>query len=96
MNSQTIVMCVVLFLIGMLLAHMLKSVCGCKVVEGADQVSPCDKACESTLQTCIAAAKIASFGHEDGSSRNCWNTYYGCTNNCQTAGARPALPAAIA
>ena len=34
MNSQTIVMCVVSFLIGMLLAHMLKSVCGCKVVEG--------------------------------------------------------------
>ena len=36
MNSQTIVMCVVAFLIGMLLAHMLKDVCGCnKVVEGA-------------------------------------------------------------
>ena len=34
MNSQTIVMCVVLFLLGMLLANMLKSVCGCKVVEG--------------------------------------------------------------
>lgn len=34
MNSQTIVYCVVLFLLGMLLAHMLKNVCGCKVVEG--------------------------------------------------------------
>mgnify|MGYP001196814439 CR=1 FL=1 len=35
MNSETIVYCVVSFLIGMLLAHMLKSVCGCnKVVEG--------------------------------------------------------------
>ena len=34
MNSQTIVYCVVSFLIGMLLAHMLKGVCGCKTVEG--------------------------------------------------------------
>ena len=34
MNSQTIVMCVVALLLGMLLANMLKSVCGCKNVEG--------------------------------------------------------------
>ena len=41
MNSQTIVMCVVAFIIGMLLAHMLKDVCGCKTVEGLnDSVSP--------------------------------------------------------
>lgn len=32
MNSQTIVYCVVALLLGMLLAHMLKDVCGCKVV----------------------------------------------------------------
>ena len=34
MNSQTVVMCVVAFILGMLLAHMLKSVCGCKTVKG--------------------------------------------------------------
>lgn len=34
MNSETIVMCVVALILGMLLANMLKSVCGCKVVEG--------------------------------------------------------------
>ena len=34
MNFQTIVMCVVALILGMLLAHMLKSVCGCKLVEG--------------------------------------------------------------
>ena len=40
MNSETIVYCVVSFLIGMLLAHMLKDVCGCnKVVEGSDEGS---------------------------------------------------------
>lgn len=35
MNSETIVYCVVALILGMLLANMLKSVCGCnKVVEG--------------------------------------------------------------
>ena len=34
MDSQTILMCVVALVLGMLLANMLKSVCGCKVVEG--------------------------------------------------------------
>ena len=40
MNSQTIVMCVVALLLGMLLAHMLKDVCGCKVVEGNVTLKP--------------------------------------------------------
>ena len=34
MNTENIVMCVVALLLGMLLANMLKNVCGCKVVEG--------------------------------------------------------------
>ena len=36
MNNQTLVYCVVALLLGMLLANMLKSVCGCKVdvIEG--------------------------------------------------------------
>jgi len=34
MKTEQIVMCVVFLLLGMLLANMLKSVCGCKVVEG--------------------------------------------------------------
>ena len=32
MNSETIVMCVVALLLGMLLANMIKSVCGCKTI----------------------------------------------------------------
>ena len=41
MNSQTIVYCVVALLLGMLLAHMLKDVCGCdKVVEGSVELRP--------------------------------------------------------
>ena len=35
MNSETIVMCVVALVLGMLMANMLKNVCGCKTVEGA-------------------------------------------------------------
>lgn len=39
MNTQTILMCVVALILGMLLANMLKNVCGCKVVEGqGDQI----------------------------------------------------------
>ena len=34
MNTEQILMCVVALILGMLLANMLKSVCGCKVVEG--------------------------------------------------------------
>ena len=34
MNHQTILCCVVALILGMLLAHMLRNVCGCKVVEG--------------------------------------------------------------
>ena len=34
MKTETIVMCVVALLLGMLLYHMLKGVCGCKSVEG--------------------------------------------------------------
>ena len=38
MKSETIVYCVVALLLGMLLANMLKNVCGCKTVEGNDPV----------------------------------------------------------
>ena len=41
MNSQTIVMCVVALLLGMLLANMLKSVCGCKTVEALQGNAAC-------------------------------------------------------
>ena len=34
MKTETIVMCVVALLLGMLLFHMLTNVCGCKTVEG--------------------------------------------------------------
>ena len=34
MNNQTIMCCLVSLLLGMLLFHMLKGVCGCKLVEG--------------------------------------------------------------
>ena len=34
MNTEQILICVVALILGMLLANMLKSVCGCKLVEG--------------------------------------------------------------
>ena len=48
MGTDQIIMCVVALLLGMLLANMLKSVCGCKnVVEGqrGEAVVECAKTC---------------------------------------------------
>ena len=36
MNSEQILMYVVALILGMLLANMLKGICGCKLVEGTD------------------------------------------------------------
>ena len=59
MNNQTIVCCVVALLLGMLLANMLKSVCGCKLTEGAVSldlgaaaVMPGAMECATTHDTC--------------------------------------------
>ena len=41
MNTETIVYCVVALILGMLMANMLKNVCGCKTVEGQLAVSCC-------------------------------------------------------
>ena len=41
MNYEQILMYVVALILGMLLANMLKGVCGCKVVEGAGNSCNC-------------------------------------------------------
>ena len=43
MKTETIVMCVIALILGMLMANMLKSVCGCKVVEGQGHVCCTDR-----------------------------------------------------
>ena len=59
MNTEQILMCVVALILGMLLANMLKSVCGCKVVEGqnftpTDCVGKnCDVECGKCKGRCI-------------------------------------------
>ena len=50
MNTEQILMFVVALILGMLLANMLKSVCGCKVVEG--QTDDNIKDCTSGDTTC--------------------------------------------
>ena len=52
MNSQTVVMCVVALILGMLLAHMLKDVCGCKTVEGTESAPGTEGACCSDDNDC--------------------------------------------
>ena len=85
MDSKTIVMCVVAFLLGMLMANMLKSVCGCKVVEG-QEVSPCDSACETTKNNCLAP-KLANEKKWDSfvldtDTQPCWDAFYSCADVC--------------
>ena len=49
MKTETIVMCVVALILGMLMANMLKSVCGCKTVEGNGGVR-CDRWRDNNIQ----------------------------------------------
>ncbi len=57
MKTETVVYCVVALLLGMLLANMLKSVCGCKVVEGFESSEQIKKEGDA-----VAAVKHACGG----------------------------------
>ena len=58
MNSKTIVMCAVASILGMLMANMLKNVCGCKTVEGQDDTVDCT---EHFQEICIAADVVGGY-----------------------------------
>ena len=53
MNNQTIVCCVIALLLGMLLFHMLKGVCGCKLVEG-QTIEECQSWRQGIIDRCAA------------------------------------------
>ena len=85
MDSKTIVMCVVALILGMLLANMLKSVCGCKTVEGF-----------STGLDCAGhELPVPTYGHvrdQGCSSTDCSNiprggkcTHYGCSGDTRVS-----------
>ena len=40
MNSETIIYCIFAVILGMLVFHMLKNICGCKVIEGQTPCNP--------------------------------------------------------
>ena len=68
MNHQTILCCVVALILGMLLANMLKNVCGCKLTEGQ---------CQDTESTnCIDCIKFV----QKNSSCNKNPDGLGCSN----------------
>jgi hypothetical protein len=74
MNSETIVMCVVALILGMLMANMLKSVCGCKVVEGQGDGLP---RCEGFFRTRLCS-NVTDLSDTDT----------GCNNHVETLGGR--------
>ena len=69
MNSETIVYCVVALILGMLLANMLKSVCGCKTVEGQLAVSCCKNITDEA--ECHAAKPHCDWVGESGGTGPC-------------------------
>ena len=58
MKTEQILMCIVALILGMLLFHMLKGVCGCKIVEGNAFGNAFDSA------TNFAKDKVATFKNE--------------------------------
>ena len=60
MKTKTIVFCIVALLLGMLLANILKNICGCNtVVEGAES-PPFNVGCNNDGATFCALAEIAT------------------------------------
>jgi len=52
MKTETIVMCVVALILGILMANMLKSVCGCNTVEGVQDRWNCRDPVTNSIYTC--------------------------------------------
>ena len=69
MKTEQIVHGVVALLLGMLLFHMLKGVCGCKLVEGQE--------CQSS-QDCAPGDYCYSMGR--GGQMYCWSTPHGASS----------------
>ena len=69
MNTEQIIMCVVALILGMLLANMLKSVCGCKVVEG--------QRCHWGNHSADFGANLGPYGIEGKMSQNLCNSMGG-------------------
>jgi hypothetical protein len=85
MNSETIVMCVVALILGMLLANMLKSVCGCKVVEGTGTPPPPPAPAPpppTWYQTYGPGAVIDPYESQGGSHEGCPTLLKGPSHEC--------------
>jgi len=78
MDTKTIVICVVALLLGMLIANMLKDVCGCKNVEGTGNENKDAHKC-SNWDDCNKGAKSWLDSIEIGGTRQ------NCDENCTTA-----------
>jgi hypothetical protein len=67
MNTESIVMCVVALILGMLMANMLKNVCGCKVVEGLSSECTQDLETFCAMNTMYNGSKIEQVNPDDTS-----------------------------
>lgn len=87
MNTQTIFMCVVALLIGMLVANMLQNVCGCKKVEGfASGSADEDTGMPLTIDEKNIINKFIKLENQNVENSNPCGGFYGDIRN-------PAIPA---
>ena len=75
MNTENIVMCVVALLLGMLLANMLKNVCGCKVVEGQSAV-------QAAVEAAVGKAAVKNLQNTSSLERAAGTGQYGVEARC--------------
>ena len=67
MKTDQIVMLVVALLLGMLLANMLKSVCGCKIVEGVQASFQRDM--KQSMKKGVTIQQIGNWSAKDPASK---------------------------
>jgi hypothetical protein len=98
MDTKTIVYCVVALILGMLMANMLKNVCGCKTVEGlvgsrctgtATMGKDKGKQCEDVYDKFVKTVGLGC-GYADK-----WCGDVGCTLNTSVKCKAPAPPSCV-
>jgi len=82
MNTEQIIMCVVALILGMLLANMLKSVCGCKLVEGQNGTVSYKTAAPGTASQTIEDLEQPCIDECDRNFTFGTPAYQNCSNQC--------------
>ena len=89
MKMETVVYCVFALLLGMLLANMLKNVCGCKTVEGMTAVRKVRDICDPIYPKCANAGLVNKLKK---GAETCGNSAMKSYVNCVQGGIQANTP----